>query len=285
MDWSKLKRLDLSLPSNSFLETFRGELDGLESLVLRHRYGFWGDQDTLCGFGATTEELRQNYSSFIAALPPLHELSISGMGRPLNMTPILQTHGASLEKLSIHEFEHDCRYATGNATWVRPVLSVSEVEEIALSAPNLKELTLDVYRSSNKWPNSMLKALSKFPHLAQLTMNFNLEDPTRSKYAEHCFVNERARDEYCIIHELMEPQLNYTTAGEIFHIIRQYQAGTKLRKVTVSAGDFGRRVGGGMRFAPHNEWNWPVRHECWMEDNIIKCTGQHDIDFDDEVFL
>lgn len=207
------------------------------------------------------------------------------MGRPLNMTPILETHGASLEKLSIHEFEHDCRYATGNSTWVRSVLSVSEVEQIVLSAHNLKELTLDVYRSSNEWPNSMLKALSKFPHLARLTMNFNLEDPSMSKYAERCLVDERARDKYSIIHGLMEPQLNYTTAGEIFHTIRQYQADTKLRNVTISAGDFRRRVGGGLRFIPHYEWNKPVRYDCWMEENMIKCTGQHDIHFGDKVFL
>lgn len=284
MDWSKLKRLDFSLPSNSFLETFRGELDGLESLVLRHGSGFWGDEETLCAFDAAAEKLRQNYTSFIAALPPLHELSISGMGRPLNMTPILETHGASLEKLRIHEFEHDCRYETGNATWVRPVLSVSEVEQIVLSAPNLKELTLDVYRSSNKWPNSMLKTLSKFPHLTRLTMNFNLEDPSTSKYAELCVVNERARDEYCTIHGLVEPQLNYTTASEIFHTIRQYQADTKLRHVTISAGDFGRRVGGGLRLTPYYEWNKPVRYHCWMEENISKCTGQHHSRFDDEVF-
>ncbi|KAH8689894.1 hypothetical protein BGW36DRAFT_307061 [Talaromyces proteolyticus] len=285
MDWSKLKRLDFSLPSNSFLETFRDELGGLESLVLRHRLGFWGDEETLCAFDATAEELRQNYTSFIAALLPLHELSISGVGQPLNMTPILETHGASLEKLNIHEFEHDCRYATGNATWVRPVLGVSEVEEIIVSAPNLKELTLDVYRSSNKWPNSMLKALSKFPHLARLTIYFDLEDPGRTRYAERCLVNEWVHGQYCTIHELMEPQLNHTTASEIFHTIRQYQAGTKLQNVTFFAGNFGRQEGGGLRIDPHYEWNKPARYDCWMEEDIIKCTGQHDIDLDDEDFL
>uniref|UniRef100_A0A093UQA7 Hydroxylamine reductase n=1 Tax=Talaromyces marneffei PM1 TaxID=1077442 RepID=A0A093UQA7_TALMA len=285
MDWSKLKRLDLSLPSNLFLETFRGELDGLESLVLRHTSGFWGDEQPLCAFDATGDELRQNYSSFIAALPPLRDLSISGMGRPLNMTPILETHGVSLEKLSIHEFEHDCRYNTGNATWVRPVLSVSEVEEIILSAPNLKELTLDVYRSSNKWPNTMLKTLAKFPHLAQLTLNLDLEDPRRSKYVEWCSMKESVRDKYCTINKLMEPQLNYTTAEKIFQTIRQYQAGTKLRNLTVSAGDFGRRVGGGLRAIPNHELNKPVLYDCWMEENIVKCRDRHCDGFDDDLFL
>jgi hypothetical protein len=277
--------LDFSLPWNLFLDTIRSSLGGLESLVLRHRLGFWGDEETLCGFDATAEALRQNYTSFIAALPPLHELSISGMGQPLNMTPILETHGASLEKLSIHEFEHDCRYETGNATWVRPVLSVLEVEEIILLAPNLKELTLDVYRSSNKWPISMLKTLSKFHICSRLTINFNLEDPRRSRYAKKCYVNEWARDEYCSINELMEPQLNQTTASEIFHTIQQYQTGTKLQNVTFFAGDFGRREGGGMRLIPHYEWNTPIRYDCWMEESIIKCIGQHDIDFYGEDYL
>lgn len=280
MDWSKLKRLGLSRPPNSFLETFRGELDGLDSLTLRHQSGFWGDEETLCAFDATTEELRQNYSSFIASLPPLRELSISGIGRPLNLTPILEIHGATLEKLSIHEFEHDCRYETGNATWVRPVLSVSEIEEIRLSAPNLRELTLDVYRSSNKWPNAILKALSKFPLLTQLTMNFNLEDLNKSRHAERCFVRGWARDDYCIVQELMEPQLNHTTAEEIFHTLRQYQPDTKLQNVTVSAGDFERREGGGLRMSFHDDENKPVRYDCWIQEGIIECARQLHPHFD-----
>lgn len=130
------------------------------------------------------------------------------MGQLLNLTPILETHGASLEQLSIHEFESDCTYATCNATWTRPGLSVSEIEELNSAAPNLQSLTLDGYRRANRWPVSMFNALSAFPNLAQLTIYFTLEDPWRTKPTEHCAVREDVRGKYCVVDELMEPYLS-----------------------------------------------------------------------------
>ena len=93
MNWGKLKRLDADRPPNDFLQAFSGELDGLDTLILRPKWDVWGDEDTLCGFDATTDELRENYTSFISGLAPLRELSISGMGKLLDMTKILDTDG------------------------------------------------------------------------------------------------------------------------------------------------------------------------------------------------
>ncbi|KAJ9666605.1 hypothetical protein H2201_003264 [Coniosporium apollinis] len=279
MDWSQLKRLDIDLPPRSFLEAFGGQLHGLESFTLRPKWSFWGDEVTLCGFDNATNQLRKNYTSFITTLPSLRELSISGMGELLNMTPILSQHGASLERLSIHEFERDCNYATGNATWTRPFLSIPDIEEIKRSAPYLQSLTLDIYRSANRWPTATLKALSTFPNLTDLTINFDLEDPWRTKYAEHCMVREEARDEYCGVNELMRPYLNKTTVTDIFQRLRRFGghdgAKSNIQTLTLYAGDHGRQEGGGLRIPFHYEHPKPIKFKCWVDGNgTEECNGR-----------
>ncbi|KAI9848031.1 MAG: hypothetical protein M1837_001133 [Sclerophora amabilis] len=270
MDWSKMKRLDLSLPPNAFLEAFHGELNSLESLVLRPRWGFWGDEETLCDFDEAAGELRENFTSFIASLPPLRELSISGMGQLLNMTSILQTHGASLEKLSIHEFERDCAYETGNVTWKRPVLSVLEIGEIARASPNLRSLTLDGYRDGDTWPTTTLEALSAISSLSHLSIWFDLKDPRHIKHTKNCFVNEQARDKYCVVPELLSPRLDNVSARRMFRQLRHDQPGSRLQKLTLYAGDFNRREGGGMRIEAHGEYNNAVKYTCWVEEDDLE---------------
>ena len=94
-DWSRLKYLDIDLPPRSYLEALSGpgQLAGLESLVLRPKMNFWADDETLCGSDEETEQLRQNYTSFIANLPSLRELSIDGIGRSLDLGSMLKAHG------------------------------------------------------------------------------------------------------------------------------------------------------------------------------------------------
>ena len=292
MDWGKLKRLDIDRPPNSFLEAFHGELSDLESLVLRPRWAFWGDEVTLCSFNEDGNELRQNYTSFITALPPLRELSISGMGELLNLTPILETHGTSLEKLKIHELEHDCTYETGNSTWTRPSLTVAEIKQLNAAAPNLQSLTLDVYRSNNDWPITILKALSAFPNLSHLTLSFDLEDPQHRRYTKECWTHGSGRDKYCMVNELMLPLLNQTSAIEIFQSLRREQRETMpgndnntiinklLEKLTVSAGDYGRQTGGGLRLTEHCDYPRPVRYECWIKGEEREvCEGRAGINY------
>ncbi|MCJ1391869.1 hypothetical protein MMC18_004736 [Xylographa bjoerkii] len=281
MNWTLLRRLDLDRPPNSFLEAFQGELHGLESLVLRPRWGFWGDEDTFCASDEAAEQLRENYTTFIRALPPLRELSISGMGELLNMTPILETHGPSLQKLRIHEFERDCRYATGNATLIRPFLSVVQIEEINIAAPKLESLSLDVYRSANRWPSPLFKALSAFPNLSNLTIYFDLDDAWRTRRTKKCYLRDEESiwNKYCTVHELMQPFLNQTAAQKIFHDLRMDQPGMRLQNLTMYTGDFERREGGGLRSPAHDEHNSPMRCECWVEDDLEKCKVDREWSF------
>ena len=276
MDWSLLKRLDLDRPPNSFLEAFRGQLHSLDSLVLRPRWGFWGDEDTFCASDEAAGELRENYTTFIIALSPLRELSISGMGELLNMTPILEAHGPSLQALRIHEFERDCTYESGNATLIRPFFNLAQIEEIKTAAPNLQSLSLDVYRSANRWPTTIFRALSSFPNLSHLTMYFDLEDAWRKTRTKRCYLRDEDSiwDQYCTVHELMQPILNQTSAETIFHDLRMDQPGMKLQNLTMYAGDFERREGGGLRYEAHDEYNRPMRYDCWAEeDGMERCKG------------
>ncbi|MCJ1281074.1 hypothetical protein MMC26_000392 [Xylographa opegraphella] len=272
MNWDLLKRLDLDRPPNSFLEAFRGELRSLEALILRPRWGFWGDEDTFCVFDEAAKQLRENYTTFIAALPPLRELSISGMGELLNITPILEAHGPSLRKLIIHEFERDCTYESGNATLIRPFLNVAQIEEIKTAAPNLESLSLDVYRSANRWPTTIFKALTAFPNLSNLTLHFDLEDAWRSRRTKQCYLRNEDSiwDKYCTVHELMQPILNRTAAQTIIHDLRLNQSSMKLQHVTMYVGDFERRQGGGLRHEAHNEHNRPMRFDCWVEEGGLE---------------
>ncbi|MCJ1418571.1 hypothetical protein MMC32_004919 [Xylographa parallela] len=276
MNWSLLKRLNLDRPPSSFLEAFRGKLHSLDTLVLRPQWGFWGDEDTFCASDEAAEQLRGNYTTFIAALPPLRELSISGMGKLLNMTPILEAHGPSLRKLGVHEFERDCAYESSNATLIRPFLNLAQIDEINTAAPNLESLSLDVYRSANRWPTKIFKALTAFANLSNLTMYFDLEDAWRTRRTKECYLRDEDSiwDKYCTVHELMQPTLNQTAAQTIFHDLRLGQPSMKLQNVVMYVGDFERREGGGMRYPAHDEHNKPMRYECWLEKGNVEICNE-----------
>ena len=183
MDWSKLDDWNIELPPKVFMDTMKHELTGLRSLTFRHQWGYWGDEDTLCGFDSDTQEMRDAYVSFIAELSPLRNLSISGTGNLLNMEPILLKHGHTLRSLTMHEFENDCAYHTGNQTWTRPTMSVDGLKHLRSMVPDLVSLFVDLRREHGKWPTEALNVLSTFENLYDLTIHFNLEDPTRMRHA------------------------------------------------------------------------------------------------------
>ena len=271
MDWSKLKRLDMDIPPHSFLEAFHGELTSLESLVLRPKVGFWGDELTICGYDEDTRQLRSDWTFFIAALPPLHRLEISGMGQTLDMTRIFASHGATLKHLKFHEHERDCVHGTGNSSWTRPLFDVSQVEDLHTAAPSLETLTLDLWRGTNGWPYDVLMELSNFSNLSHLTIYFNLEDPWHTRYAKDCYSQELDQPR-CRLSDLMKPLLNRTVAKTMFRFLRSDQPSGKLRRLTVYAGDYARREGGGLRIPIHDK-NIPVRCECWLgKDSLEVCN-------------
>jgi hypothetical protein len=202
------------------------------------------------------------------------------MGEHLNMTAILATHGHSLEELTIHEFERDCTYSTGNATWGRPFLSVAELDEIRIKAPLLRSLSVDVYRSVNKWPNKIFDTLSAFPNLEQLNLHFDAENPLEKKIAEACYT----REIYCIINEAITPLLNRTSATEIFHRLSLHQSSKKLEKVSLYVGDYDRREGGGMRIESYDDKSLrPIHYECSLQgDSRVEICDREDRSIFDE---
>ena len=268
MDWSRLKHLDIDLPPKSFLEAFSGpdHLAGLETLVLRPRLNFWGDEITLCDVDEVTEQLRQGYTSFIATLPPLRGLSISGMGSSLDLGPILEAHGESLKTLSLHEYESNCIYE-GN--WVRPTLNITQLRHLSHAAPNLEAMALDLQRNGLEWPAAALKALSTFENLRDLTIRFDLENHNDMKPVQRCAINRSSG--LCTVPALTQPVLDQTAAREIFREIQSSQSGKKLQHLTLYAGDYGREEGGGLRVFAHKEHNRPVKFECGVAEDASGC--------------
>lgn len=274
MDWSRLEHLDIDLPPISFLEAFSGpnQLGGLESLVLRPKLDFWGNDNTLCGSDENTEQLRQNYTSFIATLPPLRGLSIGGMGRSLDLGPILEAHGGSLKSLSLHEHESDCIHDTENEARTRPTLNVTQLRYLSKAAPHLEAMTLDLHLIEGEWPAATFEALSAFENLRDLTLHFDLGDHSRMKPVKRCVISRGAG--FCTVPELMQPVLDQDAAQQIFLKIRGAQPGKKLQHVTLYAGDYGREEGGGLRVVAHYEHNRPVKFDCNVEEDGVEiCEG------------
>ena len=68
---------------------------------------------TLCEFDEAAHRLREDWTSFIVALPPLYPLDVNGMGQALGMKRILVSHGSRLKQLKVHEQERDCTLRLG----------------------------------------------------------------------------------------------------------------------------------------------------------------------------
>ncbi|EOD48835.1 putative a-alpha x4 protein [Neofusicoccum parvum UCRNP2] len=275
MDWARLKRLDISRPSESFLDAFQARLPGLESLTIRPTKHFWGDELTFCEFDAEGAATRQRYVDFIAAMPPLRELSIAGMGELLDLGPILAAHGQTLRSLGIHEFEEHCFVEGSNSTQPRPLLSTADMQKINGSAPHLESLTLDLYRNG-ALPYKELELLSTFPALRELTLNLDLEDPSRSYISKHCATTKRHAAEYCNQNYLMEPTLNVSTASDILTAVRGWGRpdGEGVAKLVLIAGDYKRGVSGGLLVYFLTEPNEPSRFECeWDITGNGRCIG------------
>ncbi|KAF2498697.1 hypothetical protein BU16DRAFT_302989 [Lophium mytilinum] len=277
MDWSKLRTLNIDLPPNSFLNAFKGEdiLQSLDSLTLRPKWGFWGDETTLYNFDDEAHQLRANYTSFITSLRPLGELSVSGMGEHLDIISILERHGATLRKLSIHEFEGGCFNRT------RPSL-VHQLDRIHEHAPDLHTLELDFLRDRSDWPNPTME-LARFEALRELHMHFDLEDRGQQVRNTKCEAREAGYEdprECPLVAALAEPRLTLTNAKDM--LLNLGRVGSKVNSLTVTTGDYGRREGGGLRF-PDDSVPMPRKVVCWCngegecrEENGVYCEGWDD---------
>ncbi|KAF2806936.1 uncharacterized protein BDZ99DRAFT_537888 [Mytilinidion resinicola] len=248
IDWTKLRTLDIDLPPNSFLDVFKGEelLQSLESLTLRPKWSFRGNETTFCKFDDEATQLRANYTAFITSLRPLRELSISGMGKHLDIVPILERHGTTLRKLSIHEFERDCPNRT------RPYL-VHQLAQIREYAPFLHTLELDFIRGPTGWPGDSIEELADFEQLRELTMHFDLEDPEWQMRNLECVARSEHPEKCPLVAALAEPRLNLPDARKMFRYLIQLGTMTNENESwekiwTFTTGECGRRQGGGTRF-------------------------------------
>ena len=274
MDWSKLKVLSVDLPPQSFLESFKGHLKALESFSLRPKFGYWGDDQTLCRFDEKSNQTRANYTSFVAALRPLRSLSIGGLGYLIDLEPILKTHGDSLRNLILHENERSCIQLEDNNTWSRPTLSDRQLQNLNSATPHLETLEIDIARNADGWPQSTFEVLSNFSQLRNLTLHFVLEDLNRTHPVRRCALNPSAPE--CFVPELMNPVLSVDVLQRVFRGLRQSQDENKgldgrLQWLHAYTGDYGRQLGGGYRFFAHDEHNHPQRFACGIvgEDEAI----------------
>ena len=261
MDWTKLKSLDLSFPPVSFMDYFsKGQLRGLKSFMVRPEYGIYGDEKTLCGQSDNVEKHRQALISFVAGLPPLEKLGISGLGRLLSVEElehILQIHGPSLKHFGLHEFERDCGQ-------VREAMDAEYIRKLGLAAPNLESITLDVNRTRNAPFPELLPDFSAFKHLQRLTAHFPLDDPNQRRFARQC--REEPGEERCIVPTLLEPQLDRDVAAKMFRDIKSQQCGGTLQHMTLYTGDWGRREGAGFFYPDHRDFNRPVMVHYGADD-------------------
>jgi len=252
-DWSKLHHLSLERPPQSFLSAFHKQLSSLESLEIRPHWSLCGGENTMCHPPGIAEGLRQNYTTFIAALPPLHTLHISGMGGPLPLEPILETHGQTLRTLTLREFERDNHHEIGSTNWIPPTLNTTQFHHLALSAPHLERLTLNAARTDpNEWPRAAFSVLAQLPKLKELTLHFTLEHPNCSDGTILYICG-------CDIPELLSPYLNEGAASETSRQLRQEKVGEDLERFTVFAGDYDRWEEGKVGYP-----NAPVGFACWV---------------------
>ena len=274
MNWNRLETLSVDLPPHPFLEAFQGQLKGLKSFSLRPRFGYWGDDETLCLFDGPANQTRANYTSFIAAMPPLESLSIGGLGIIPDLEPILKSHGNSLRNVVLHEHENACNGPKDSNAWFRPTLSDRQLQDLNNAAPRIETLGLEIARHASHWPESTFKILSEFRNLHNLTLHFDLEDSSRTHPVRRCALSPSSPE--CFVPELMEPMLSVNILQHIFRGLLQNQDNSeghdrRLQWLHAYTGNYGRQAGGGYRFFAHDEHNVPQRFACRSVQGEAHC--------------
>lgn len=234
MDWRELRDLDLEDVDAIFLRSMQGQLPGLESLRLG---SLWSET---C--------LENNVTDFIIQLNPLSRLSLRGHTNKMNLTEILDRHGAALETLEIHEWEGD--------HFLRPTLSRAELEQIRQKCPSLSKLSLDINRNGT-WPFDLLYPLAANRNLSSLELFFELG------------MNEHQREhEYELIGEsfsksrlFRKPLVNKTSSLCLFERLRSLKQGVALQHLKLVVGDAGR------------EYSHMLRSPAWGESlaEVYEC--------------
>lgn len=133
MDWSNLRRLDIDSASSRTFTNLKGALPNLRSF----RAGplnLYGQNET------ERQAVRDALRDFILDAPPLEELGIGAMEKPLPVGQFLEVHGKSLRALEMHE-------QASYRTEPRPVLNDTQLVRLREECPRLEKLELDVNRN------------------------------------------------------------------------------------------------------------------------------------------
>ena len=166
----------------------------------------------------------------------------------MNLTEMLDRHGASLSTLEIHEWE--------GSHFLRLTLSRHDIDQIKEKCPSLSKLGLDINRDG-AWPFELLDPLAANRNLSSLELSFelgmNMHD--ESHYYEYSRGVNRSRD-------FRKPLVNTCSTLLLFKRLRSLKQGVELQKLTLTVGDAGR------------EYSHMMRASAWGETlaKVYECT-------------
>ncbi len=246
MDWTELRDLDLEQVDAIFLQSMRGQLPALKSLRL--------------GSLRSRTCLADNITDFVTQLNPLSRLSLRGHTYRMNLSEILDCHGASLNTLEIHEWE--------GSHLLRPSLSCHDIDQFREKCPSLSKLGLDINRDG-AWPFELLDPLAANRNLSSLELSFelgmNMHDESgmnmhdESGFYEYPRGLNKSRD-------FRKPLVNTSSSLFLFKRLRSLKQGVELQKLTLTVGDAGREYSHMMRASAWGETLAEV-YECNVLDD------------------
>ncbi|KAK8113272.1 hypothetical protein PG984_013798 [Apiospora sp. TS-2023a] len=247
MDWGALERLEFAEDVSAYFVDV-----GAQHLTSRLR-------DLAVGAGWRNGSRDAAARLFTTALP--REVRLERLAwtdprwDPAALGPILDQHGASLRRLEL--WSHERWYPVEAEAEAEAALNASQVQSIAVGAPNLEHLSLKVYRSGDEdvWPWEVFEAVASAPRLASADVWLDLAAFCMRGVPEFPGVRSQREQERCKTgEEYRRPFLNVTSASDIFRFMREKKAGpVELERVTFWLGDWER------------PWDGPIYEESWIE--------------------
>ncbi|TLD19078.1 hypothetical protein PspLS_09834 [Pyricularia sp. CBS 133598] len=257
IEYSSLRRLDLGAGINEegleWMAAHRpfAQLKSLRARVKRNYYREYIDEllfDSRC-------------PSFIESLPPLEELSLSGLVREETFEVICRRHGPTLTRLSFKPeiwsstFSTNDTYVhahTGVCNFLQPfILQPDHVRRIDADCPLLEHLKITVarltpseiqmYRSIGELRNVRTLALTLDCSSAEVNNN---RIPLTQAQDEHDFYRQRLEDQSVVTNgdvrnALAKLAVDESLARSIFSIISHAKAGAGLQSLKLRPRDGG----------------------------------------------
>ncbi|KAI1623099.1 hypothetical protein EDD37DRAFT_457979 [Exophiala viscosa] len=255
MDFGKLENLALSAGRSSvddkfFLNKMATHLTGLKRLLLNHE----------------TERSDETFTFLHNLNSSLTHLTLTNIWDTESntniLTPIVATHGDSLQYLDIHSFEPNVELS--------PVFSPQQLIDSLPRLLNLSHLALNIARNGT-WPLETFAAIaSSTSHLTSLDLWLNIASECRHQkpdlppwHPKHSPTQGTCTG----AEQFLLPYVNETTALKVFEFLRQHKAGSVLQNVTFWVGDWTRPWAG-----PHVP--------SWIEGRkaLVRCTSEADPD-------